>query len=301
MTVVDVLTRTGGVADARTLVACTSRYQVAAALRRGEIIRVSRGRYALPTADEARRAAHRLSAVVTGSSAAAAHGWAMKGQPAQPHVTVPAKRRVDPERRAGIDLHWRDIPAADVLRGVLLPWPTVIDCAKTLPFDEALAIADTALRERAITSEHLIRLAEEVVTRGRARCMRVAREATPKSANPFESVLRAIALDVKGLDMRPQVVISEGGWTGRPDLVDVGRRLVVEAESFEFHGQRRALRRDCERYTALVLLGWRVIRFAWEHVMFAPAYVAECLRLLVAEGPPAQGQVILPRTGRWAA
>ena len=106
----------------------------------------------------------------------------------------------------------------------------------------------------------------------------MAREASGLAANPFESVLRAIALDVPGLDLRPQVVIAEGGWVGRPDLVDTERRLVVEAESFEFHGRRAALRRDCERYTALTLLGWTVLRFAWEHVMFEPAYVAECLR-----------------------
>ena len=122
-----------------------------------------------------------------------------------------------------------------------------------------------------------MRLAEQVPTTGRAQCLRVAREASPLAANPFESVLRAIALDVPGLDLEPQVVIDEPGFTGRPDLVDRRRRLVIEAESFEFHGRRKALKRDCERYTALVLSGWTVVRFAWEHVMFEQDYVADCL------------------------
>jgi very-short-patch-repair endonuclease len=69
--------------------------------------------------------------------------------------------------------------------------------------------------------------------------------------------------------------------------VDEGRRLVVEAESFEFHGRRKALKRDCERYTALVLNGWTVIRFAWEHVMHEPEYVATCLRQLATLERPA--------------
>lgn len=52
---------------------------------------------------------------------------------------------------------------------------------------------------------------------------------------------------------------------------------MVEADSFEFHGHRRALKRDCERYNALVLHGWVVLRFSWEHVMHQPDYVRQCL------------------------
>jgi very-short-patch-repair endonuclease len=92
------------------------------------------------------------------------------------------------------------------------------------------------------------------------------------------------------------VVIEARGWRGRPDLVDERLGLVVEAESFEFHGQRRALRRDCERYTALVLLGWTVVRFAWEHVMFDPAYVSATLAQAVRR---AQGQETLPDLPRF--
>jgi very-short-patch-repair endonuclease len=77
------------------------------------------------------------------------------------------------------------------------------------------------------------------------------------------------------------VWIEERGFRGRPDLVDRSRRIVIEAESFEFHGKRKALKRDCERYTGLVVRGWRVVRFAWEHVMFEPDYVQDCLVALV--------------------
>lgn len=103
--------------------------------------------------------------------------------------------------------------------------------------------------------------------------------ADARADNPFESVLRAIALGVPDLSVEPQVWI-EG--IGRPDLVDVARRLVLEADSFEFHGRRAALTHDCERYNALVADGWRVLRFAWEHVMFQPAYVRGVLELAVA-------------------
>ncbi|MFL6131664.1 MAG: endonuclease domain-containing protein [Nocardioidaceae bacterium] len=176
---------------------------------------------------------------------------------------------------------------------------TVIDCARDLPFDEALTVADSALRHGNVTQERLLALAERVATTGRAQCLRVAREASGLAANPFESVLRAISLDIPGLRVRPQVVIDEDGFVGRPDLVDDRSRVVLEAESFEFHGHRIALRRDCERYNALALRGWLVLRFSWEHVMHDPAYVANCLRNAAQQRP--LGRAAPPRKPRKAA
>ena len=104
---------------------------------------------------------------------------------------------------------------------------TVIDCARDCPFDEALTVADSALRHGHVTREELTRWAELVPSTGRRACLRVAREASGLAANPFE-----------------------------------------------FHGHRAGLRRDCERYTALALRGWLVLRFSWEDVMHDPDYVA---------------------------
>jgi very-short-patch-repair endonuclease len=293
--VAEVVRRTGGVADAHRLIALTSRRKVRTALRKGEIVRDTRGRYALPTAHAALRAANRLNGIVSHASAAAYYGWEMKRPPELPTVTVPRNRKVSRDRRAGVDVKWRDVPAEHITAGVTdMAW-TVTDCARTLPFDEALAIADSALRHDDVTRAQLIRLAELVPSTGRAQCLRVAREADARAANPFESVLRAIALDVPGLDVEPQVVISENGFVGRPDLVDIARRIVLEADSFEFHGKRKAMKRDCERYNALVIRGWLVLRFTWEHVMFQPKYITGCLRL-VAQRP--QRRATLPGSVR---
>ena len=37
--------------------------------------------------------------------------------------------------------------------------------------------------------------------------------------------------------------------------------MVLEAESFEWHSSRQALRRDARRYNLLVIDGWIVLRF----------------------------------------
>lgn len=48
----------------------------------------------------------------------------------------------------------------------------------------------------------------------------------------------------------PQVVIREPGLLARPDLVDVDLRIVVAADSFEWHGGRHRLSEDARRVLA---------------------------------------------------
>ena len=134
-----------------------------------------------------------------------------------------------------------------------------------------------ALRHGDIGPEPLRTAAQDVRGKGAARARRVAATASGSAANPFESVLRALALDA-GLEVEPQGRIDLGDLAVHPDLVDRGRRLVLEADSWEFHTSRDALERDCERYTLLVLDDWTVLRFTWRQVMRRPDYVRRCLR-----------------------
>lgn len=281
MSVIAAMYRLGGVATRKALVEETSRREVDAALRAGEIIREGYGRYALPIADEGARAASRLSGTLSHRSAALFWGWELKTVPKKPDVTVPHNREVDESRRAGVALHRAHLGPDEVDGRVTSRERTLVDCLRNLPFDEALAVADSALRHRSITKRRLVELAAGLRGPRSRQARLVAHHATHLAANPFESVLRAIALDVVGLDLEAQVVIADATGRGRADLVDRQRRVVVEAESFSFHARRGDLRRDCRRYTKLVLLGWRVLRFAWEDVMHHPDYVRESLEALV--------------------
>lgn len=258
--------RMGGFASRRDLMNVAERSKVDVALRRGDIVR---------------DAANRLSGVVSHRSAALLHGWELKVVPDLPDVTVRAKRHLTEDQREGVALHWSDLAPHEVHQGVTTVERTLVDCLRSLPFDEALAIADSALRHRSISKARLVEVAAGLCGRGAAQARRVAREATHLAANPFESVTRAIGLEVVGLALEPQVVIKDRTGRGRADLVDRARRLVVECESHSWHSRRGALRRDCRRYTKLVLLGGRVLRFAWEDVMFHPDYVRECLEAAV--------------------
>ena len=279
------LARCGGVADAAVLERATSRRRLRTALARGDVVRLGSGRYAVPDVDEARTAAARLSGYASHLSAALLHGWEVKQRPVLPVVTVPRGRKLDAHRARGIEVLVRPLDDDDVWQDRTRAGRTVIDCARDLPLDEALTVADSALRHGHVTSDELHALAASSPRTGRSRSLRVVALASPLAANPFESVLRAIASEVPDLHLEPQVVIDEDGFTARPDLVDRRRRIVVEADSFAFHGTRAALVRDCLRYNALVLRGWLVLRFSWEHVMHDPGYVRACLEQAVLERP----------------
>ena len=287
MDAVPALERLGGVARTADLRRLTSRAKLRRAARRGDVVRLARGRYALPTAQQGLRAAIRLTAVLSHRSAAAYWGWELKTQPPVPEVTVPRNRNVPAEKRHGVSVTWAALRSDEVVDGIVTSRErTVVDCIRSLPFDEALAVADSALRHRHVTQAQLVWLASAVTGKGATQARKVARLASEKAANPFESVLRAIAIGVTGIAVEPQVRLELNGMRLRPDLLDRRRRLILEAESFEWHGKRLSLTRDCVRYNAFGLAGYVVLRFSWEQVMLEPAYVEACLRAFVTEPPP---------------
>ncbi len=278
---VDALNRLGGVASYTTLERLCGRSAIEARLDAESILRDARGRYSLPAVDNARRAAGALTGVLSHASAALHWRWAVKTIPDLPHVTLPRNRNVPPSARRRIHPHWAALDQDEVVDLVTSRERTLVDCLRQLPFDEALAIADSALRHHDVSSSKLRALAATVTGPGAARARRVAALADGLAANPFESVLRAIAADVRTLTLRPQVRIEYPDFFARPDLVDEDLGVVVEADSNTWHNSsRQLLRRDCQRYTGLVTRGWLLVRFAWEDVMFEPTYVREELERL---------------------
>ncbi|MCF6377508.1 endonuclease domain-containing protein [Nocardioides KLBMP 9356] len=73
------------------------------------------------------------------------------------------------------------------------------------------------------------------------------------------------------------MIISSRHCWAQPDLVDRERRMVIECESYEWHGNRKGFLKDIRRYTLLTAEGWTVLRFTWDDVMFRPAWVREVL------------------------
>ncbi|QSR26968.1 hypothetical protein CFH99_15160 [Nocardioides aromaticivorans] len=274
---VDALAMAGGVAKRRHLIAMSSRRQVDRAARSGAIARGDRSTYRLPDLDRAAQRALALGGRVAVLSAAVSHGWEVPSAPIRPWIMF--DHHASAAGAAGVEVVWGDLSNERGL--VLSERRTVLDCARRLPFDIALSVADSALRH-GVDHETFIADAARLRGKGSAQAREVARLASPLAANPFESKLRALAIRA-GLDVLPQGEIQVRGRSDRqdfvvhPDVVDRGRRLAIEAESWEFHTSRKAFERDCHRYTLLTLDGWTVLRFTWWQVMHDSDWVLACL------------------------
>jgi hypothetical protein len=278
MDLISHVTMLGGACRRSVLVERCGRAEVDRAVRRGTLIRVARGRYALANATESVKAAATYGGIISMRSAAQRHGWGQRKVPDLPDVTFPRTRHLDPSARRVLVPHWSNIAPEDIVGQMTGVRRTLIDCMRNLPLEEAVPIVDSALRCGDITRAELRELAASMRGRGRARAMAVAAMATAAAANAYESTLRAIASTVPGLAVRAQQPLRiADGRVLYPDLLDRRLGIVIEAESFEWHGNSTAMTRDCIRYNAFATQGLIVVRFSWPQVIFQPAYVVEVL------------------------
>lgn len=279
------LTRLGGVASPAEVRRLASRRRLRTAIRRGEVIRLpGRDLVALTTAENDRLLATRHGGSLSHLSAALAHGWAVAEVPEQPWVTIPHHLALPDAQPEDVTLLRRRLPAADVTGWCTAPLRTVLDCARDLDFSEALVVADSALRSGALTYDDLVRAASKLRGPGAKDAQRVAAYADGRSANAFESELRAICIEV-GLDVVPQWELRSNGLVLHPDMADPNRGIAVEADSWEHHGKaRKDWARDVVRYNALTMAGWRIVRFTWEQVRFNKGYVRTVVAALLEPG-----------------
>jgi hypothetical protein len=274
----EALKRLGGSATLADILQLTTRKSLRCAERRGEVHRLSRGVYALEDTLPEQKAAAAAHGVISHQSAAAY--WLMDSifPPSSIHVTV--TRNARPVSRKGVTLHYANLDQEEVTS----PLQTVLDCAAVLPFREALAIADSACRRELITGDQLLAAAQRLRGPGSQRAQRVGSHVDARAENPFESAMRAVAIDSGISGFQPQLVIPGGHGSGRSggaekrvDLGDPERMIVFEADSFAFHGSREALDRDCLRYNELVSQGWLVLRFTYDHVILEPARTGQLM------------------------
>lgn len=250
--------------------------EIANALAAGTLHRLHRTKVVLPTVAGARTIALHSRGQLSHLTAAMAHGWKVLRPPDRQTIVV--RRGTHVRRRAGTQIHYvqRELSRPGAPTD---PVDTVIDCARILPFADALAVADSALRSQRVARAQLLVAAEASPRTGRARALRVVRCADPRADNPFESGLRAIALDVPGFAAEAQCPVPG---VGHCDVGDQVLKIALEAESFEFHALKEAFNYDIRRYTSMTRQGWLVARFIWDDVMHRQKYVAGAIADLVA-------------------
>jgi very-short-patch-repair endonuclease len=281
VTVAATIEHLGGWATRSELRKVHSRRTIERAVAEGSVVKVGRVRFTAPTTAKALQHAARLDGHLSHLSAALHHGWKVKTVPTQTWVTIPRKRGALACDTDEVHVHRSDVALDESRDRVTTPLRTVLDCARTLPFDEALTVADSALRSGKVGREELRAAAAKAAGPGSVQVRRVARHASAKAANPLESVLRALTIEV-GLDLTPQLQVTESGMFAVVDLGNEDLLLIVEAEGYETHGTRKGLRRDCVRHTEFAVFGWTSLRYAYEDVMFEQEWVRWSLLALLA-------------------
>jgi very-short-patch-repair endonuclease len=268
-----VLSSRGGCASAAELIARCGRRAVRTAVALGDLVRARRGIYVVAGLSEAQVAAAQIRGVVSHQSAALLLGLEVAVKPDRPHVTVPRHRHFI---RGRTQVHWADLQPDESIDGVTTALRTVVDCARILPFGEALVVADSALAQGKLGQVELRAAAMAVRGPGRAAAIRVAAAADARAGSPLESLVRALALEA-GMRARLQATITDDAFFARVDLADLDHGIVVEADSYLHHGTREGFERDCARYDDLAVRGWLVLRFTWRQVMNDPEWIRQTL------------------------
>ncbi|MGE9781634.1 type IV toxin-antitoxin system AbiEi family antitoxin domain-containing protein [Janibacter sp. G368] len=269
----------GGSATRAEILEATTPWALQRALEEGVVVRHRRGVYGLPLDGDHHRAAE-LGVHLSHRSAALHHGLGVLHAPTRPEMVTRRDRGIStPE---DVALRFRPLTPDDLGVRVTTPLRTVVDCARDLDLPEALAVADSALRSRLVSPRQL--KDADLPRTGRAAARRVLDLASAKAVNPFESGLRGLAVQADDRGWVPQVPITlRDGRTLHADVGDPVTRVALEADNHEFHKKREDVRRDCWRYDEMILAGWVVLRFAWEHVMFKPDWVREVIAWVVRQ------------------
>ena len=203
---------------------------------------------------------------LTGRSAA---GW--YGAPfatLRDDVLVAAPRECAWSGPSGVRVHRCDLQQRDLRTtddGVVLTTPvrTAWDIAIFESIGWAVAYLDAMVRAEHVTVEELT--AEFTRRRGQWRSTRAERVlplVDARAMSPPESRFR-VEFALAGLPA-PEIgyrVVENGAWLGDVDFAWPHHRVVVEYEG-EYHFDAEQIRKDDNRYAALVAAGWTVIRLS---------------------------------------
>ncbi|WP_380168648.1 hypothetical protein [Jannaschia sp. R86511] len=264
----------------------TTRRALRTALGHGTVVRLCHDRY-VPAPDRDglgdRARAVRAGGALSHLSAAVSHGWGVLRPPDGVQMTVPPTS--NRSSLPGVQRYWAPLSPQERETGVTEPVRTAVDCARTLPLPEALAVVDSALRSGLVPREELLDAATATRSPGARRARLVARHADERAANAFESGLRGLLVADGLTAFVPQLVVAEPGLFAVVDLGDPEARVALEADGHGVHGTRHAFAADLRRHDDLQSAGWVTRRFAWEHVMFDGAWVVAQVRSAYRERP----------------
>jgi predicted transcriptional regulator of viral defense system len=262
---------------------------------RGRLHRIHRGVYAVGHNKLTERGRWMAAVLAFGKDAllshrsAAAHRNLLRDGRSVIDVTVPGRTR---KGVRGVVLHQPRLlhpDDIDVVAGI--PTTSVarllMDIAATGPFRHLERAFEAAERERLLDMRKLHELMDRSPGhRGRKPVIALTEQFEEPPAHTRSRLeQRFFALCRKAGIPTPAV----NAWVGKyeVDMLWQGPKIIVELDSWGFHGTRAAFERDRQRDVDLQLAGYAVLRFTWRRLETDPAALLDAVERLIQARAPA--------------
>lgn len=286
----------------------TSR-NIHSALKRQELIKLRRGVYLQPDAEQqlderdwviahhiAECKALKGSSVLTRESAALMWDAPLTRLPSYVHL---ASSQKDRGKYRNVKLH---VTAASAIERaqpfddyrVLTPTDTVISCVRSLPAHETLIIANDFLKRDLCSPGLLSEQLHAVRGKGNQKARRIARCLTPQLDSPLEDIAYLVLTDsnVEPVNLQMWLTASSGR-RYRPDFCWPRVKLILEVDGMvKYNGTYGTAERrgayEYQRQRDLEADGWRIIRTTYDELVNRPFAL---IRRLQSEGVQTRSQV----------
>jgi Protein of unknown function (DUF559) len=236
-----------------------------------------------------RSASRSGNAVASYHSAAQLHRLSLLTSPPKSAVTLtlPPDRKRNRAKPADVVFHASQLPKEHVTRLHNLPLTTVArtvsDLARTLPFMDAVVVADSALNQEKTTKPELRQVLEEGQGwPGVRQARRVVDFADERAESPLESAARVVFAEA-GLEPPELQVTIHGAqeqepFAARVDFLWREQKVIAEADGLVKYNDRVDLLKERERDHQLRAAGYTVVHFTWQEIFQAKETVIERVR-----------------------
>lgn len=269
-------------------------------VRSGDLVRMRRGVYAtrraVDWAEDDPTRAHVLrviairatvgrAALVSHQSAALLHGLSLLNSLPVDTVTLtlPTAKPWNRPASAGVVFHSADLPRGHVTRLYNLPVTTaartVVDLARTLPFTDAVVVADSALHAEKAGKPELRQILDSCASwPGVKQARRVVAFADERAGSALESAARVV-FDEFGLDPPElQVTIHLPAHAFLVDFFWRAHQVIVEADGLAKYTADKDLIAQFQRDRLLRDAGYKVVHFTWRELFKTPELVIARVR-----------------------
>jgi len=227
------------------------------------------------------------NAVASYHSAALLHRLSLLTSPPDGTVTLtlPSAKKWNRTEPADVVFHASDLPKEHVTRLYDVPVTTVArtvaDLARTLPFTDAVVVADSALNQEKATKHELLQaLAQCKGWPGVREARRAVEFADERAESPLESAARVVFAEAGLAPPELQVTIQgeQEQFAARVDFLWRARKVIAEADGLVKYNDRKDLLKERERDHQLREAGYTTVHFTWQELFQKPETVIARIR-----------------------